>query len=98
MAEANPICPNCGSYMWSDYDYANRVRVYVCTKPTCLYRVYPDYPRRASDEEICYLCGRIFKDDSSGLGMLCPECKERVRRERPRQTHKHKKHAHRRAA
>jgi hypothetical protein len=64
--------------MLPDNDHANRVRVLVCSNPTCLYRVYPDYPRRRSDEDICYFCGKVFKVWPNDLGVLCPECKGTV--------------------
>jgi hypothetical protein len=71
-------CPRCSSEMLPDNDHVNRVNVLVCSNPTCLYRVYPDYPRRNGNEEICYFCGKIFKVFPDDLGVLCPECKERV--------------------
>jgi hypothetical protein len=72
-------CPQCNSVMWSEDDHMNKVKVLVCTKPTCLYRVYPDYPKRNGNQEICYLCGTLFTAESNDLGMLCPGCKRSVR-------------------
>jgi len=71
-------CPHCDSEMFEDYDHINRVRVLVCSKPTCLYRIYPDYPRRKSNEEVCFSCQRIFKVRQNDAGILCPECKAKV--------------------
>jgi DNA-directed RNA polymerase subunit RPC12/RpoP len=64
--------------MFEEYDHINRVRVLVCSKPTCLFRTYPDYPSRKSNEEVCYKCQRIFKVDQSDAGIVCPECKANV--------------------
>lgn len=72
-------CPQCGSIMWTEDDHTNAVKVLVCTKPTCLYRVYPDYPTRNGNQEICYLCGKIFTTEPEDLGMLCTDCKNAVR-------------------
>ena len=72
-------CPQCGSIMWPDDDQMNEVRVLVCTKPTCLYRVYPDYPKRNGNQDICYLCNKIFTTEPDDLGVLCPDCKRTVR-------------------
>ena len=71
-------CPQCGSEMRPDDDHTNKVRVFVCTKPTCLYRMYPDYPRRNGNQEICYLCGKMFTARLNDLGVLCPVCKRTV--------------------
>jgi hypothetical protein len=30
--------------MWPEDDHLNEVRVLVCTKPTCLHRIYPTIP------------------------------------------------------
>jgi len=68
-------CPHCDSEMFEEYDHVNRVRVLVCSKPTCLFRSYPDYPRRKSNEEVCYKCQRIFKVSQNDVSILCPECK-----------------------
>jgi len=68
-------CPHCDSEMFEDYDHINRVRVLVCSRPTCLFRSYPDYPRRRSNEEVCYKCQRIFKVSQNDASILCPECK-----------------------
>ena len=68
-------CPHCDSEMFEEFDHINRVRVFVCSKPTCLFRSYPDYPRRKSNEEVCYKCQRIFKIRQNDAGILCPECK-----------------------
>jgi uncharacterized protein with PIN domain len=72
-------CPQCGSIMWSEDDHVNMVRVLVCTRPTCLYRIYPDYPKRKGNQEICYLCETIFTAEPDDLGMLCPQCKRSVK-------------------
>jgi hypothetical protein len=69
------ICTQCGFEMLADYDYVNRVKVLVCPNPTCLYRVYPDYPRRKGNEEICYVCSKIFRVKPDQPAMLCPKCK-----------------------
>jgi DNA-directed RNA polymerase subunit RPC12/RpoP len=71
-------CPHCDSEMFEEYDHINRVRVLVCPKPTCLFRIYPDYPRRKGNEEVCYSCQRIFKVRQNDVGILCPECKAKV--------------------
>jgi DNA-directed RNA polymerase subunit RPC12/RpoP len=71
-------CPHCDSEMFEEYDHINRVRVLVCQKPTCLFRIYPDYPRRKGNEEVCYSCQRIFKVRQNDVGILCPECKAKV--------------------
>lgn len=71
-------CPHCESEMLEEFDNINRVRVLVCSRPTCLFRVYPDYPRRKGNEEVCYGCQRIFKVRQSDVGILCPECKAKV--------------------
>lgn len=71
-------CPQCGSEMRSDDDLTNKVRGLVCSKPTCLCRVYPDYPGRNGDEEICYLCGKMFTASINDLGVLCSTCKHSV--------------------
>ncbi|OPX96120.1 MAG: hypothetical protein A4E59_01347 [Syntrophorhabdus sp. PtaB.Bin027] len=68
-------CPHCDSEMFEEYDHINRVRVLVCSRPTCLFRSYPDYPRRKSNEEVCYKCQSIFKVRQNDTGILCPECK-----------------------
>jgi hypothetical protein len=72
-------CPQCGSIMWPEDDQINKVRVLVCTSPTCLYRIYPDYPKRNGNQAICYLCNTIFTAAPDDLGMLCPACKHSVR-------------------
>lgn len=77
-------CPQCGSEMYSDYDAINKVRVEVCTKPTCLYRVYPDYPRRSGNQEICYICGKPFTVSQDNAGVLCPRCKSSVQKNKTR--------------
>lgn len=71
-------CPHCDSEMFEEYDHINRVRVFVCSRPTCLFRSYPDYPRRKGNEEVCYKCQRIFKLEQNDAGILCPECKANV--------------------
>jgi len=71
-------CPHCDSDMLEEYDHINRVRVLVCSRPTCLFRVYPDYPRRKGNEEVCYGCRRVFKVRHDDAGILCPECKANV--------------------
>jgi len=71
-------CPHCNSEMLEEHDHINRVRVLVCTRPTCLFRMYPDYPRRKGNEEVCYGCQRIFKVSQTDSGILCPECKVKV--------------------
>lgn len=76
------FCPHCGSEMCSDYDVVNKVRVFVCTKPTCLYRIYPDYPRRAGNQEICYNCGKIFIAGPDSAGVLCPRCKSAMQKKK----------------
>jgi DNA-directed RNA polymerase subunit RPC12/RpoP len=71
-------CPHCDSEMFEEYDHINKVRVLVCSRPTCLFRSYPDYPRRKGNEEVCYKCQRIFKLEENDAGILCPECKANV--------------------
>lgn len=71
-------CPHCDSEMFEEYDHLNRVRVLVCSRPTCLFRIYPDYPRRKGNEEVCFGCQRIFKVKQNDSGILCPECKAKV--------------------
>ncbi len=71
-------CPQCGSVMLPDDDHTFEVRVFVCSKPTCLHRIYPDYPKRNGNQEICYLCDRMFTVQPDELGVLCPACKNRV--------------------
>jgi DNA-directed RNA polymerase subunit RPC12/RpoP len=73
-------CPHCNAEMFTDFDHLNRVRVLVCTRPTCLHRLYPDYPKRNGNEEVCYNCQRIFRVKSEDMGILCPECKAEVLR------------------
>jgi len=73
-------CPQCSSEMFEEYDYVNRVKVLVCPKPTCLRRIYPDYPRRKGDEEICYTCRRVFRVRHNNSTILCPGCRERTKR------------------
>ena len=80
MTTQKVFCPQCGSEMWPDCDAANKVKVLVCTKPTCLYRIYPDYPRRAGNQEICYICGNIFTVSNDSAGVLCPRCKAEVQK------------------
>ncbi|OPY83373.1 MAG: hypothetical protein A4E65_00599 [Syntrophorhabdus sp. PtaU1.Bin153] len=75
-------CPQCSSKMFEEYDYVNRVKVMVCPKPTCLHRIYPDYPRRKGNEEVCYVCQRVFKVQQNDPSILCPECKEKAKRDR----------------
>ncbi|HEX2964712.1 MAG TPA: hypothetical protein VHO84_02955 [Syntrophorhabdaceae bacterium] len=72
-------CPQCGSVMWPEDDHINEVRVLVCTKPTCLHRVYPDYPKRNGNQDICYLCNTVFTTEPDDLGVLCPDCKRTVK-------------------
>ena len=81
-------CPQCGSDMCLENDNTNEVNVFLCTKPTCLYRVYPDYPRREWNQDICYLCGIIFTVPLGDLGMLCPTCKQDVTRCKRKATRK----------
>lgn len=76
------FCPQCGSEMHPDHDKANKVKVLVCTKPTCLHRIYPDYPRRAGNQEVCYTCGEIFTIIQDGPGVLCPRCRETAQKNR----------------
>jgi DNA-directed RNA polymerase subunit RPC12/RpoP len=64
--------------MFEEFDHVNRVRVLVCSRPTCLFRIYPDYPRRKGNEEVCYGCQRIFKVRQNDAGILCPQCKAKV--------------------
>ena len=75
-------CPHCDSEMFEEYDHLNRVRVLVCSRPTCLFRMYPDYPRRKGNEEVCYSCQRIFKIRQNDVGILCPECKAKVEQQK----------------
>jgi len=82
MTTTRTYCPQCGSEMWPDHDTVNKVRVFVCTKPTCLYRTYPDYPRRAGNQEVCYLCGKIFTVRQDSAGVLCPHCKVSMQKNR----------------
>jgi hypothetical protein len=76
------LCRKCESEMVPDYDHANRVRVVVCSNPSCLHREYPDYPRRNGNQEICYICGRLFTFKEDDLGVICQECKNEVKRRR----------------
>ncbi|OPY67977.1 MAG: hypothetical protein A4E63_02145 [Syntrophorhabdus sp. PtaU1.Bin050] len=71
-------CPQCSSEMFEEYDYVNRVKVLVCPKPTCLHRIYPDYPRRKGNEEICYVCRQVFRVRHNDSSVLCPECREKA--------------------
>jgi predicted RNA-binding Zn-ribbon protein involved in translation (DUF1610 family) len=64
--------------MFEEYDYVNRVKVMVCPKPTCLHRIYPDYPKRKGNEEVCYVCQRVFKVQHNDPSILCPECREKA--------------------
>ena len=82
-------CPQCGSTMWPEDDHANKVKVLVCTKPTCLYRLYPDYPKRNGNQEICYLCETIFTAEPDDLGMLCPVCKRSVKQYKKKTLSRH---------
>lgn len=75
-------CPHCDSEMFEEYDHLNRVRVLVCSRPTCLFRMYPDYPRRKGNEEVCFSCQRIFKVRQNDAGILCPECKAKVEQQK----------------
>ena len=75
-------CKRCKSEMVRDYDYFNRVRVVVCSNPSCLSREYPDYPCRNSNQEICYLCGNLFTFAEDETAVLCKECKTEVGRSR----------------
>lgn len=84
MSTQKVLCPQCGSEMWPDHDAVNKVKVLVCTKPTCLYRIYPDYPRRAGNQEICYICGKLFTVSNDSAGVLCPRCKAEVQKGRNR--------------
>ncbi|MCX5813133.1 MAG: hypothetical protein NT178_11390 [Proteobacteria bacterium] len=68
--------------MLPEYDYTNRVRVLVCSNPSCLHREYPDYPRRNGNQEVCYICGKIFSFKQDELGIVCQECKNKIRRDR----------------
>jgi len=77
-------CPHCGSRMYADFDVANAVKVFVCSKPTCLHRIYPDYPTRTGNQEMCYLCGEIFTIDDDCAGVLCPRCKAEMKKARAR--------------
>ncbi len=89
------FCPHCGSEMYPDYDVSNTVKVLVCSKPTCLHRIYPDYPPRSGDQEICYLCGDIFTIDEDCPGVLCPTCKavmKNSKQRRNRNTAGHTQH------
>ncbi|HNS14268.1 MAG TPA: hypothetical protein PKM08_02945 [Syntrophorhabdaceae bacterium] len=91
MAYTTTTCPHCGFEMAPDYDYINKVKVLVCTKPTCLYRVYPDYPRRGGNEEVCYFCGRLFVIPPDGAGIVCPECKNRITQQKSGALQLHKR-------
>jgi hypothetical protein len=82
-------CPQCSSIMWPENDHVNKVKVLACTKPTCLYRVYPDYPKRKGNQEICYLCETIITALPDDLGMLCPVCKRSVRQYKRKTSNKH---------
>jgi len=75
-------CPHCGSRMYPDFDVSNAVKVFVCSKPTCLHRIYPDYPTRAGNQEMCYVCGEIFTIDDDCAGVLCPRCKAQMKENR----------------
>ncbi len=77
-------CPHCGSRMYADFDVTNTVKVFVCSKPTCLHRVYPDYPTRTGDQEMCYLCGELFTINDDCAGVLCPRCKAEMKKARAR--------------
>ena len=88
----NQKCPRCGSEMWPENDHTNMVNVLVCTKPTCLYRVYPDYPRRNGNQEICYLCGKMFIVHVDDLGVLCQPCKRTVSEYKQKSSEKYRKH------
>jgi hypothetical protein len=77
-------CPHCGSRMYSDFDVPNAVKVFVCSKPTCLHRIYPDYPTREGNQEMCYLCGEIFTVNDDCAGVLCPQCKDLMEKNRAR--------------
>jgi hypothetical protein len=68
--------------MRPDHDYVNGVKVAVCSNPSCLNREYPDYPRRNGNQEICYICGRLFTFEEGELGVICRDCKSEVRRNR----------------
>ncbi len=76
------ICAKCNSPMVSDHDYVNGVKVEVCSNPSCLHREYPDYPRRSGNQELCYICGKLFTFEEDELGVICQECKAEVRRNR----------------
>lgn len=86
--ESQSACPYCGSPMWPEYDYTHKVKVLVCTRPTCLYRLYPDYPRRKGNEEVCYLCGKLFIVRDNSIGMLCADCKQSVREQKGKKRHR----------
>jgi hypothetical protein len=84
-------CERCKSEMVPDYDYINRVRVVVCSNPSCLSREYPDYPRRNGNQEVCYICGKFFIYAEDETAVICQECKTEVkrgRRQRPGRIHK----------
>lgn len=68
--------------MVPDDDFINRVRVVVCSNPTCLHRIYPDYPARKGNEDICYLCGKVFTVRPSSPSVLCPSCRKRAQQQR----------------
>ena len=72
------ICRKCKSEMVSEYDYANRVNVIVCSNPSCLHREYPDYPRRNGNQEVCYLCGKLFTFGEKEIGIICKDCKNKI--------------------
>lgn len=86
IAHASP-CPHCGSEMYPDFDACNAVKVFVCSKPTCLHRIYPDYPTRSGNQEMCYQCGEIFTVDEDCPGVLCLQCKSAMKRNRAK-THR----------
>jgi DNA-directed RNA polymerase subunit RPC12/RpoP len=76
------VCSRCSSEMVPDDDFINRVRVLVCSNPTCLNRIYPDYPARKSNEDICYMCGKVFSVRSSAPSVLCPSCRKRAQQQK----------------
>lgn len=78
------LCPHCGSEMYPDDDVSNTVKVFVCSKPTCLNRIYPDYPPRSGNQEICYLCSSIFTVHEDCPGPLCPTCKALMKKSKQR--------------
>lgn len=88
----NQKCPRCGSQMWPENDHTNMVNVLVCTKPTCLNRVYPDYPKRSGNQELCYLCGKMFIIHVDDLGVLCQACKRTVLVHKQELSEKYRKH------